>query len=156
VFAAVPGRVVSISSYPERFARMPSFPSSVVARAVAAAVLAALLSAPLRAQSSGYAAGMSALPTAKHTAANPVPANLPRWACKTDCVVKLQYMDDARRLEPMAPLSAIVPTSQHRVPNNLVKRTRPPVEDAVFWSLDKSDRARHYKYKPADGTKPVQ
>jgi hypothetical protein len=134
---------------------MASFVAATVGRAIALVGASVMLSAPLTAQSRAYA-GQSALPTARHVAANPAPAGAPRWACKTDCVVKLDKMDDARRLEPAGPLPAITPTSVKRVPDNLVKRTRTPVEDAVFESLDRSDRAKHYKYRRADGTKPVQ
>jgi hypothetical protein len=114
----------------------------------------ALLASTAGAQ--GAFVGQSALPTARHTPANPQPAGQPRWACKTDCVVKLEKVADILRPEPPGPLPAVAANGGYRVPNNLVKRTRTPVEDAVFTSLDKSDRALGYRYKRPDGTKPVQ
>ncbi|MCU0648038.1 MAG: hypothetical protein MUF00_08590 [Gemmatimonadaceae bacterium] len=98
--------------------------------------------------------GQSALPTARGVAANPMPAGAPRWACKTDCVVKLEKVSDITRLEPPAPLAATVPASFRPLPNALVKRTRSPVEDAVFPAYDRSDRSLGYRYKWPDG-RPV-
>lgn len=130
-------------------------PSRVVLVAGRALALAACLMAT-SVEAQGRYVGQSPLPTAKFTAANPAPAGAPRWACKTDCVVKLDNVAQVRQPEPDAPLAAVVPGTRRHVPSNLTKRTRPAVEDAVFESLDKSDRAKHYKYKRADGTKPVQ
>jgi hypothetical protein len=133
---------------------MASAVASTFGRAALTLGAIVVMGAPLAAQSRSYA-GQSALPTARHVAANAAPAGAPRWACKTDCVVKLDHIDDARRLEPAGPLPAIASTNAKRVPDNLVKRTRTPVEDAVFESLDRSDRAKHYRYRRADGTKPA-
>jgi hypothetical protein len=136
---------------------MIPFPSwRPVSLATAAALLAALALSASPAEAQGRYAGQSRLPTGTFVAANPAPAGAAVWRCKTDCVVKLETIAEVRAPEPPPALPAMATNGGYRVPNNLVKRTRTAVEDAVFESLDKSDRAKGYKYKVPDGTRPKQ